>query len=274
MVLETIHKHTHAYTHLNTYGVLTVLSCHIHFQHVTHTHTHTRSLNAALCAEDLQQTAEHIHILHMKKLEHCFVRTFPLLPVFSPKYIITEKRSRGVLLHITIFFWSPRSNSTCRPWLLCEISPCMSNSVLVGFAFFPPPECVNVSAGAAEWLWLGLAVFMCALGSVRLWVCACVHSLHNVYNGLTLQNGSYVTLEQFDWALSPAGQDISGSHHLHCSKFIAKWMLAYLIWGNIYAGPLYSDSKTHTELTDICTHSEILRQEQNIFLKKLFKNTL
>ena len=77
--------------------------------------------------------AQLMHVLHMKKKRSialtersCSFLVFFFL-FFSPKYIITEKRALGggVLLHITIFFFlSPCSNSTCTPWLCCEICQC------------------------------------------------------------------------------------------------------------------------------------------------------
>lgn len=56
--------------------------------------------------------------------------------------------------------------------------------------FFYPPVCL--SAGAAE---AHVCVCVCMCGCVCVW--QGVRGVHNVYNGLTLQNGSNVTLEQF-----------------------------------------------------------------------------
>lgn len=79
-------------------------------------------------------------------MEHCFVRTLPLLCVFSPKYIITEKSSRGVLPHVT--FFSHFYISTCRPD--CTMKSLFACQTVIIFFI---PLCVRI-AGAADLLLL------------------------------------------------------------------------------------------------------------------------
>lgn len=84
------------------------------------------------------------------------------------------------------------------------------------FSFFP--VCMRCgSVILTHWAWL--CVWMC----VQRGVCV----VHNVYNGLALQNDSNVTLERFAWVLSLAGQDISESYHWHYTKYslLAHWLL-------------------------------------------------
>lgn len=132
--MHTHPQYTYIYIqHMHTQTKHTLLP---HFRCVC---TCTHHLHSALSAKYLSRKVKLMRIPHMKKLERCFDRTFPLLRVFSPKYIITEKSPRGVLLHVTFFFF-------CLLALTQHVDPdCTMKSLLhvkqFFFFFFLPCVC-------------------------------------------------------------------------------------------------------------------------------------
>lgn len=113
-----------------------------------HMHAHVRIIcTRPFTAVYMQQP---VHVLHMKKPEHCFDRALLLLRgffFFHPNTSSQEKELRGEYCRAEHFFFflSPCSNSTCTPWLCREICQCFH---YFEFFFFSP----CVFERSREWL--------------------------------------------------------------------------------------------------------------------------